>query len=63
MTWSALSFRGRTICYELLPTERADTYTVDARELGRNDTVEVTDELRAAILADLARQAAKAHLP
>jgi hypothetical protein len=63
MTWSAVSFRGRTICYELRPTERADTYFVSARELGRSEALEVTDDLRAAILTDLARQAAKAQQP
>lgn len=62
-TWSALSFRGRTICYRLQPTERPDTFIVSARELGCSEPFPVTDELRQAITVELERQAAKQHAP
>lgn len=57
MTWSALSFRGRTICYYV------DGAHIEARELGHHDPLTVTEDLRHAIAADVARQAAKAKEP
>lgn len=53
MTWSALSYRGRTICYEVAGEH------IKARELGRREPLVVDDELRAAIVADIARQERK----
>ena len=55
--WSAISFQGRTVCY------CAAGESIEARELGAAVPLEVTPELRAAIAAELQRQAVKAQEP
>lgn len=45
MTWSALNFHGRIICYEICGED------IQARELGSSKPYPVTDELRGAIAA------------
>lgn len=58
MIWSALTFHGRTVCYKIV-SAHGDTFVVNARELGRSEPLPLTDELRAAIAAELERQEAK----
>jgi hypothetical protein len=53
LTWSALSFRGRTICYHV------DGDGIEARELGHRELLPIDDELRQAIEHDRAREARK----
>jgi hypothetical protein len=50
MTWSAISFRGRTICYE-----------VDGERIEAREPFPITDELRAAIEVERQHQAAKVY--
>ena len=54
LPWTALAFQGRTVCYCV------DGDQLHARELGRREPLPITDEFRAAVAEDLARQARKA---